>query len=403
MKKKKELNRRNFIKSSVTGAAGFAILGGTNTKVFNKSTPLQSQERKIIYRTLGKTGIKIPIVSMGANRTQDSNLFRMALDNGLKYIDTAYVYQGGRNEELVSKGISGFPRDSFIIGTKIPSGDHNSHNPEEVNEEDLRNKLNTSLKRLKLDYVDILHLHDVRNREVPLSDGVLKVFEEAKKEGKARFVGMSSHRGSPEVIQAAIDSKFYDVVVVAYNFKHRQKDEMKKKIAEANDAGIGVIVMKSIAGGWLDRRNKIPVNTKAALKWVLQDTNIHSAIPGMSNFDHFNTDFSVMEDLTLSKSEIKDLQLGSTFEGLYCLGCESCLPQCRQQLPIPDLMRSYMYTYGYRDLADAQDLLLSLDLPNRVCEDCDLCSVNCREGFNVSERIRDIVRLKDVPRDFIVA
>ena len=401
MEKKKRINRRDFIKSSVTGAAGFAMIGGTTSKSLNPNPPFLSPQKKIIYRTLGKTGIKLPIVSMGANRTLDANLYTMAIDNGLKYIDSAHIYQNGRNEELVSKGVRGFPRDSFIIGTKITSGPRHSHNLDEVNENVIREKINTSLKRLNMDYVDILYLHDGNNRDVPLSDGVLKVLEEAKKEGKARFVGVSTHRGSPEVIQAVIDSKFYDVVLVAYNFKFGPDSEVKNKIAEAANAGVGVVAMKSLAGGWIDRKNRIPVNTKAALKWVLRDTNIHTAIPGISNFDHFNSDFSVMEDLELSEPEKEDLQLETSIEGLYCLGCETCLSQCRQKLPIPDLMRSYMYNYGYRDFADAQDLLLSLDLPDRLCDDCEDCPVNCTEGFNVSDKIQDIVRLKHIPRDLI--
>jgi len=60
-----------------------------------------------------------------------------------------------------------------------------------------------------------------------------------------------------------------------------------------------------------------------------------------------------------------------------------------------------MYTYDYRNLALAQDLVLSLDLPNQVCEDCSECSVKCSVGFNVSAKIRDVIRLKGVPSEFI--
>lgn len=75
--------------------------------------------------------------------------------------------------------------------------------------------------------------------------------------------------------------------------------------------------------------------------------------------------------------------------------------QCVQQLPIPELMRAYMYTYGYRNLREAQDLILSLNLPAQVCTDCSQCPVVCVSGFNISQRVRNIVRLRDVPADFI--
>jgi ferredoxin len=110
---------------------------------------------------------------------------------------------------------------------------------------------------------------------------------------------------------------------------------------------------------------------------------------------------SVMEDLTLNDSEKKDLQKEASLPGLYCQGCRQCLGQCPEHLPIPDLMRAYMYTYGYRNLGLAQDLLLSLNLPTRVCEDCSLCPVKCLIGFNVSRKIKDVVRLREVPTEFI--
>ncbi len=72
-------------------------------------------------------------------------------------------------------------------------------------------------------------------------------------------------------------------------------------------------------------------------------------------------------------------------------------------LPIPDLMRSYMYVYGYRNLVEAQDLLVSLNLPSQLCRDCGSCPVKCTSGFDVSARIRDVVRLLGVPRDFLTA
>ncbi|MBA7483946.1 hypothetical protein ES707_19463 [subsurface metagenome] len=212
-------------------------------------------------------------------------------------------------------------------------------------------------------------------------------------------MGVSTHRNEPEVIQAAIDSKFYDVVLTSYNFKQGHYLEVRKSTAKAAAAGLGVVAVKILAGG-ARRRVKI-VNAKAAIKWVLQDPNVHTAILGFTTFDQINTDLSVMEDLTLTETEKKDLQLQSSAEGLYCQGCEKCLAQCPHRLPIPDIMRAYMYTYGYRNLGAAQDLLLSLDLPANPCDGCTGCTVSCAKGFDVAGRINDVIRLKDVPSSFI--
>jgi ferredoxin len=110
-----------------------------------------------------------------------------------------------------------------------------------------------------------------------------------------------------------------------------------------------------------------------------------------------------MEDLTLKPAEKGHLERMRMTAGLYCQGCEECLKSCPQNLPIPDLMRSYMYVYGYRNLVEAQDLLFSLTLPRQLCLDCGSCSVKCASGFDVSARIRDVVRFREVPPDFLTA
>lgn len=250
--------------------------------------------------------------------------------------------------------------------------------------------------------MDILYLHNVWRREAALFEPLLKALEKAKKAGKTRFMGVTTHRNEPEVIQAAIDSKVYDVALTAYNFKQDHYLGVRQAIAKASQAGLGIIVMKPLAGGYLDRERKKPVNAKAALKWVLQDPNVHTAIPGFTTFDQMELDLSIMEDLTLKESEKKDLQLGSSMDGFYCQGCETCLSQCPQLLPIPDIMRAYMYAYSYKNLGEAQELLFSLNLPRNVCEECEQCSVSCTKGFNVSKRIKNIARLMDIPSDFIV-
>jgi ferredoxin len=115
-----------------------------------------------------------------------------------------------------------------------------------------------------------------------------------------------------------------------------------------------------------------------------------------------NEDLSIMEDLSLTEDEKNNLKRDASIPGLCCQGCGQCLRQCSAKLPIPDLMRSYMYAYGYRQLALAQSLIASLDLPLRVCEECSLCPVECLNEWNLKEKIRDIIRLRDVPSEFLI-
>jgi predicted aldo/keto reductase-like oxidoreductase len=211
---------------------------------------------------------------------------------------------------------------------------------------------------------------------------------------------MTSHSNVPEVVQAATDSKFYEVIMASYNPRQINLLQVKEALANAAKAGLGVVAIKVIRGD-IEEGQK-PINPGASLKWVLQDTNVHATVPGFSNFDEMNIDLSVMEDLSLTNAEMNDLKREDSYSGLFCQGCGQCLQQCKAELPIPDLMRAYMYVHGYRQPALAYSLLKSLELPHKVCDDCSSCQVVCQNGWKVSEKICDIVRLKDVPSSFLV-
>jgi len=392
------IDRRDFMKSTAAGVGGFFLLGSYQNKAQSKET-----DKKIIYRTLGKTGIKVPVVSMGMVSAGNPALVRAALDAGIIHLDTAHAYQRGQNEEMIGQVIKGRPRDSYIIGTKVQSPENRITflYTDEVTEESFLKGLDASLKRLGLDYLDILYHHRVARREAALFEPILKAMEKAKKDGKTRFVGISTHRNEPEVIRAAVDSKFYEVVLTSYNFKQRHYLDVREAIAKAAQAGLGVIAMKVMAGVTFQDPLK-PINPSAALKWVLQDPNVTTTVPGFNTFEEMKVDLAVMEDLALTDSEKEYLQKQASLPGLYCQGCGQCVKQCLAKLPIPDLMRAYMYSYGYRKPAFAQELVVSLGLPRRICEDCGSCPVKCSIGFDVPGKIRNVVRLREVPTDFIV-
>jgi hypothetical protein len=342
---------------------------------------------------------------MGVMNSDNPNLIRAALDSGMKHLDTAHAYMRGKNEEVIGEVIKGRPRDSFLISTKVglPRNETTALYEEGATEAAFLSRLDISLKRLGLDYVDILHHHGVWKREAVLYEPILKALEKAKKDGKVRFVGISTHRNEPETIQAAIDSKFYDVVATAYNFRQKHQEEMKQVIAKAAEAGLGVIGMKAMGGSPRSNygRDKQPEDAQVALKWVFQNANVHMVIAGFTAFDELEADLKIMEDMSLTKKEKAYLDRAISTASLYCQGCGKCLASCRQNLPIPDLMRAYMYVYSYRNLGAAQDLLADLRLPARVCGDCGSCPVQCVSGFPVSSRIRDVVRIREVPPEFI--
>jgi predicted aldo/keto reductase-like oxidoreductase len=398
----KLIGRRDFMKSTLAGFGGLFFLPQIDLKQEIRVVDAKGKEKKFVYRTLGKTGLKIPVINMGVMLTDNPNLIRTALDSGVLLLDTAHAYMAGRNEEVIGEVIKGRPRDSYYIASKVnlPLDRTTGLYTEGATTEEFLKRLDLSLKRLGLDHVDILHLHGVSRKESVMFEPALKAFDKAKKDGKIRFAGVSTHSNEPEVIDAATESKAYDVILTAYNFKQKHYGEVRNAIARASQAGLGIIGMKAIRGAF----SQPPTikNITGSLKWILQDQNVHTVIPGFTTFEHLETDLSIMEDLTLTEPEKIELQKEASVSGLYCQGCRQCLGQCPEHLPIPDLMRAYMYTYAYRNLTHAQDLVLSLNLPDRVCEDCTQCPVKCSIGFNVSGKIRDVVRLRDVPLEFLV-
>jgi predicted aldo/keto reductase-like oxidoreductase len=160
--------------------------------------------------------------------------------------------------------------------------------------------------------------------------------------------------------------------------------------------------MKTQAGVYWDiTRRKI--NMKAALKWVLQDQNVHTTIPAFSNYDEMREDLSAMEDLTLTPEERQDLGLGQALglSGLYCQQCGSCLAQCPAGMDIPALMRCSMYASGHRQPKKAVDMLRAWRVTNVACNDCSRCEVRCSLGHDVKSRALDMARLLEGPEDLL--
>jgi predicted aldo/keto reductase-like oxidoreductase len=406
MKETKRIGRRSFIKAGASSLVGAAVLPSF---LKGKSRPLASRFGKndnFKYRKLGRTGLELPLVSMGVMNADNPNLVAAALDSGIVHLDTAHGYQRGKNEEMIGQVIKNRDRDSFVIATKIPYPNDRETGMflPETSVESFQEKFDISLKRLGLEYVDILYIHSVSARETVFCEPAIKFLEKAKKEGKARFGGFSTHKNEHEVIKAAVESKAYDVILSAYNFKQTNRVELEKAIAEAAKAGIGIVAMKTQAGVYWDKEEQDPINMKAALKWALQNENIHTSIPGMTTFDQLEADISVMEDLTLTPEERKDLRLDESeaIAGLYCQQCDECRRQCPKAVDIPTFMRSYMYAYGYKNTGLAQETLGSVEeLSVLPCSDCTSCGVRCSMGFDVRGKILDIARIKDIPREFL--
>lgn len=404
--KKLPFSRREFILKGAA-AGGILVLPSFNrTNKGNLQSEKNKEKKNIVTRTLGRTGLDVSVVGLGAT---SPFITKAALDAGVNYLDTAERYGGGNHETLLGGILKNRPRESYVITTKIlglrdnrtglpPKGTSSS-----VFRADFQKKMERSLKRLCVEAVDILYLHGVDNPELLEMPMVKDVMLELKEKRKARFLGASFHHKELELIPATVRAKIYDVILTSYNFRQPHGKEVRKAISDAARAGLGVVAMKIMAGSYWDKEKTYPINTKAALKWVLQDENLRTTIPGITTYDQLAMDISVMENLVLTPQEREDLSFGDKhgLSGLYCVQCGSCRSQCRHGLDIPTLMRGYMYAYGYGKPAETKSLLGKQPLNNILCRSCQMCAVTCIMGFDVAAKIKDIIRILDVPGEFL--
>lgn len=334
------------------------------------------------YRVLGKTGLKVTSVGFGCMITSDQSVVEKAADIGITYFDTARGYQGGNNERMVGAALKN-KRKNIVLSSKTGA---------RTKEEALDN-LNTSLKELGTDYLDIWYLHG-KTSAAQITDQLLEAQQIAKKEGKIRFAGLSTHGGQAEVIPAAISKKL-DVVLTSYNFT--MEPGFQSLLESAAKAGLGIVAMKVMAGGFrrVKQGDKLYDTLKregamlAALKWVLKNPNVNTTIPSMTDVEQLDENLKAMAAPFTDKDEkVLAAQL-EYIRPLYCNMCGKCEGTCPKGIPVADVIRFLSYAEGYGEFSLGRESFLSLPKSVRDvrCSLCATCAVQCPNGVRVAERL----------------
>ncbi|RPH88369.1 MAG: aldo/keto reductase, partial [Desulfobacteraceae bacterium] len=313
------VSRRAFIKAGLLGGAGAAACFGGWPDFVSAAATSSSEHPGPVYRTLGRTGLKITVVSFGAMLTPEPEVIRAGLDQGINYIDTARRYMNGKNEGIVAQAIKG-RRDKVYLATKArPTSDTKKEIFQDVEE---------SLTELQTDHIDVIQLHSLKSKERAFIPEVREALVQLRKQGKVRFFGVTTHTNQAEVVNALADDpdRFFDVALVGYNFK--SPPEIKQAIARASQAGIGIVAMKTQAGGYQTTALGPVSPHQAALKWTLQDTNITAAIPGMKDLAHLKEDLAVMGMALTQRDEQILKRYGQAISPYYCQLCGSCEGFC---------------------------------------------------------------------------
>ena len=397
-----ESSRRNFL------AAGLALPAAGLAKPTATPLPAQASAQKapekvkLTYRTLGKTGLKITSLSFGCMTASDPSVITRAADLGIIHFDSARGYQSGNNERMLGGAIKG-KRKQLVISSKSIG-----KTPKEVLAD-----LDTSLKELGTDYLDIWYLHN-RSTPAEVPDELFEAQESAKKAGKIRFAGVSTHYNMDKMLAFLVKKGQTDVVLTTYNFAMRNVNldneparaaDMTAAIQTARKAGMGIVAMKTLAGGLsrVSRGDRLygaeqsavkkTFSTEggplAAIKWALKNQSLDTAIVCMTDHEQLDENLRAMAEPYTEKDDKLLNQLLACISPMYCRMCGACGGVCDKGVPVADMLRFLTYVEGYGQFGLAREKFL--ELPEQVrgirCSDCGSCSVDCPHGVQVRDRV----------------
>jgi predicted aldo/keto reductase-like oxidoreductase len=383
-------SRRNFL---AAGLALPAAASATRTSQQQKQAPKVpaslSPAPAFQYRTLGRTGLKVTTVGFGCMITSDGSVVERAADLGITYFDTARGYMQGNNERMVGAALKG-KRNQITLSTKSHAGSR----------ADALADLDTSLKELGTDHVDIWYLH-AKTRPEEVTDELIDAQQTAKKAGKIRFAGVSTHSGQATLIPFLAKHEKIDVILSAYNFT--MEADVTAALETAAKAGKGIVAMKIMAGGNGSGRGRggrggnsanaaklrQPGAMASVLRWVTRNPNVHTTVPSMTDMDQLDENIKAGVQ-AFSDADAKLLAVRrEIIRPIYCNMCGQCDGQCRQGLPVQDVLRFVTYAEGYGQFGLARERFRELSPEHAAvrCDSCPGCTVQCPHGVVVAERL----------------
>jgi len=348
------------------------------------STGLASESKsptEVVYRSLGKTGLKVSGVGYGIGFVPIPEVLERALDMGVNYYDTSRNY--GDSEKIFSGVIKGRQRDNIVISTKSGSSEKDA----------IIKDLETSLQVLGTDYVDVLHLHG-RDNPAMVPDEAIEGLEACKKSGKARFIGFSCHDIN-NMVDFIVETGKFDVIQTTYSFPIglTYRDRALKKLQAA---GIGVVAMKVVVA--LSGFNLTSVDNPPAtegegplsgIKWVLQNPAIGTTVPFMRTIPELEMNFRAMSEQYTPEDEKLLSFMNEQIRPNYCRMCYECSGQCPNGIPATDVLRFLAYNdfCGNYHQAVVNFRSLEKEVRDVRCSDCSSCAIKCPNGVHVKERL----------------
>jgi predicted aldo/keto reductase-like oxidoreductase len=371
------------------------------------------------YRTLGQTGVRVSALGFGAMRLPTCGsesavdapraieMIRYAIDRGVNYLDTAYVYHGGNGESAVGQALAEGYRDRVYLATKLPVWSVTS-------QADCERLLNEQLARLGTDHVDFYLLHCVqqkswlRMREL----GVLDWARRAQRGGRFRHFGFSFHDDYATFAEI-VDGFDWEFCQIQYNYVCEDVQAGTRGLVYAAQRGLGVIVMEPLFGGTLANPPPTvraiwdaacpPGNpVELALQWLWHKPEVSFVLSGMSTLDQVrqNIDSACRSRVGGLTTEQEGLlaRVRDEYQRLApipCTKCGYCLP-CPSGVDIPLNFELFNQATVLQGSSAQLCRNLYLSLPEAVrataCEECGRCEERCPQHLAVRELLPQIGR-----------
>lgn len=314
---------------------------------------------------LGRTGLVVPRNGFGAlplqRISQDAavRLIRRALDGGMYYFDTARFYTD--SEEKLGVALEG-RRSEVIISTKTGA----------TKVEDFWNQLETSLRLLRTEYVDIYQFHNLPFCPKPGDGtGLYEAMLEAKRQGKVRHIGITNHR--QKVAIEAIESGLYETL--QYPFSYLASEADHDIVHRTLEADMGFICMKGLSGGLIS-------NSAAAYAWLAQ----YEVAPiwGIQKESELDEWLSYQENPPALTKELQSVidHDRKELSGNFCRGCGYCQP-CTVDIKIQDCNRMSLFlTRAPHSVYVTEEWRREMDKIDD-CVHCDVCKSRCPYGLDI--------------------
>lgn len=366
---------------------------------------------------LGFGAMRLPIIDGDAakiNEPEAIKMIRYAIDHGVNYLDTAYVYHRRNSEILVGKALRDGYREKIKLATKMPTTTVNS-------QQDMDKCLDMQLQKLQTDHIDFYLLHGLRKERWPRLKE-MNVFDWAErkiKEEKIRHLGFSFHDELP-LFKEIIDTyNGWTFCQIQYNYMDRNYQAGTKGLQYAASKGLAVVVMEPLVGGRLAIRppneiqamwEKSGIKAKPvelALRWVWNQPEVSVVLSGMSTMEQVMENVQIADKSEPGTLATKELDLLNRVAKKYkelgfvgCTGCRYCMP-CPQGVNIPQIFALYNQYF----MEDRNDEIknkywehITPESQAKRCARCGRCEELCPQQLSIRTILRQAAQMFEQPR-----